>query len=82
MKETMIEIGSYLSCILIVCVGAYLVFRSVFVAKKITLFYSNYPLIRCAGEKQMTCRAGLVRFAGFVFVIIGIFLFFSQFEWY
>jgi hypothetical protein len=67
----------YLASILIACVGAYVCLRPAFVAKKIKVFYSGYPIIRYAGEKQLSSRTGLVRLVGIVLVIVGIICFFS-----
>jgi len=66
-----------LASILISCVGAYVCFRPAFVAEKIKLFYSRYPIIRYAGEEQLTTRYNLVRLAGVVIVIVGIICLFS-----
>lgn len=66
-----------LASILISCVGAYICLRPASVAEKIKLFYSGYPIIRYAGDKQLTSRYGFVRLVGFVLVIVGIICFFS-----
>ena len=67
-----------LASILISCMGAYVCLRLASVAEKIKLFYSRYPIIRYAGEKQLTSRAGLMRLIGVVLVIVGIICFFSS----
>lgn len=64
---------SYIVCILILCIGVYVVVRPVFVSEKIKKFYSNYPIIRYAGDKQLTSRSCFVRFLGIILIIIGLF---------
>lgn len=63
--------------VLISGVGIYLYWRPASVAEKIKLFYSRYPIIRYAGEEQLTSRSGLVRLVGVVFVIVGVICVFS-----
>ena len=77
-RETMVEKNLFrLASILISCVGAYVCLRPASVAEKIKLFYSGYPIIRYAGEKQLTSRSSLVRLVGVVLVIVGIICLFS-----
>ena len=45
------------------------------VSKKIKRFYSNYPIIRYAGEKQLTSRSSFVKLLGIVFIILGLLIF-------
>lgn len=66
-----------LASILILCVGIYVVARPAAVSERIKAFYSNYPIIRYAGEKQLTSRSGLVRLVGVVLIIVGFLCFFS-----
>jgi hypothetical protein len=66
-----------LASILICCVGAYVWFRPAFIAEKIGHFYSRYPIIRYAGEKQLTSRSRFVRLIGLVVFVVGIICFFS-----
>jgi hypothetical protein len=66
-----------LACILIVCVGVYVFARPATISEKIKSFYSNYPIIRYAGEKQLTSRLGFVRFIGATLVIVGFICLFS-----
>ena len=66
-----------LASILIFSVGAYLCLRPASVAEKIKLFYRGYPIIRYAGEKQLTSKSSLVRLVGVVLVIVGIICLFS-----
>lgn len=67
----------YIAATLLSCVGAYIWFRPNVIADKITYFYSRYPIIRYAGEKQMKARSGFVRLIGIVFFILGIICIFS-----
>jgi hypothetical protein len=57
--------------LLLICLGGYVFFRPVVVSEKITKFYSNYPIIRYSGEKQLTSRPGLVRVVGAVIAVVG-----------
>jgi hypothetical protein len=66
-----------LASILICCVGAYAVFRPGSVAERIKHFYSRYPIIRYAGERQLTSRSGFVRLIGIVLLIVGIICLFA-----
>ncbi len=63
--------------IIIVCVGVYVLTHPATVAERIKRFYSNYPFVRYAGEKQLTARLQFVRVLGVVFIIVGILGFFS-----
>ena len=67
-EKTLLRLAS----ILISFVGAYICFRPTFVAEKIKSFYSEYPIIRYAGDKQLTSRSSLMRVIGIVLVIVGI----------
>ena len=67
----------YLVSIALLCLGAYIYLRPISVARKIQLFYSKEPIIRYAGEKQLTSRPVFVRLLGIVIGIIGIICFFS-----
>lgn len=66
-----------LASIAILCVGIYVIARPVAIAEKIKSFYSNYPIIRYSGEKQLTSRLGFVRLIGAVLIIVGLLCFFS-----
>jgi hypothetical protein len=66
-----------LASLLICCAGAYVSFRPKSIAEKIQHFYSRYPIIRYAGEKQLRSRSGFVRLMGIVLFIVGIFCLFS-----
>jgi len=57
--------------------GVYICLRPAYIAEKIKLLYRAYPLVRYAGEKQLTSRSGFVRAAGIVLIIVGIICFFS-----
>jgi hypothetical protein len=61
-----------LASVLICGVGMYLCLRPASVADKIKSFYSRYPIIRYAGEKQLTSRSAFVRLVGVVLIIVGI----------
>jgi len=60
------------AALLIIGLGVYVMARPVFISDKLKKFYSNYPLVRYAGDKQLTGRSGLIRIAGVVLVILGI----------
>lgn len=63
--------------IFILCLGIYVCARPVPFAEKIKSFYSKYPIIRYAGEGQLTSRLHFVRIFGVVLIIVGIVCFFS-----
>ena len=67
----------HLASILISCVGVYICLRPATIVEKIKLFYSSYPIIKHAGEKQLTSRIGLVRFVGILLFIVGVICFIS-----
>lgn len=66
-----------LASIVILSVGLYICARPASVAERIKKFYSQYPIIRYAGSKQLTSRSNLVRLFGVVLIIVGIICFFS-----
>jgi len=66
-----------LASILILCLGAYVCLRPASVAEKIKSFYGKYPIVKYAGEKQLTSRTGFVRFVGAVIIIVGLISLFS-----
>lgn len=41
-------------------------------ANRLQRFYSNYPLVRLAGEQQLRSRKGFIVTIGIVFVFIGV----------
>ena len=71
------EIVLRLASITISSVGIYVCARPASVAETIKRFYSQYPIIRYAGSKQLTSRSNFVRLFGVILVITGIFCFFS-----
>jgi len=60
-----------LGVILICCLGALLWFRPATVSEKLKSFYSTYPIVKYAGDKQHTARTGFVKLLGAVFIILG-----------
>ena len=66
-----------LASILISCIGIFIFLRPVIVAEKIKNFYSNYPIIKYAGESSLTSRSGFMRVIGAVLFIVGIICLFS-----
>jgi len=73
------NVFGFFGLIFIIDVGTYLWSRPAKVAEKIKLFYSGYPLIRCARDRQLTSRPGLVRLVGVVLIILGVIGLFSGF---
>jgi uncharacterized membrane protein HdeD (DUF308 family) len=71
------HIFSIFVSVLILCVGIYAVVRPVALSERIKKFYSNYPIIRYAGEKQLTSRSGFVRLFGIILIILGALAFLS-----
>lgn len=66
-----------LAGILISCLGAYVFWKPEIIANKVKMFYMEYPIIKYAGEKQLTSRNGFVRIVGALLFIIGIISLFS-----
>lgn len=59
--------------LLLIALGAYICVRREWVAEKLQRFYSNYPLVRLAGEEQQKSRGGFIVAVGLVFAGIGVF---------
>ncbi|WP_028314887.1 hypothetical protein [Desulfatibacillum aliphaticivorans] len=53
--------------------GIYAVVRPQKTAEKIKNFYSKYPLIHYAGDRQLTARPGYVKAIGGVFIAMSVF---------
>jgi len=53
----------------------YMVVKPDVAAKKIKAFYSNYPLVRYAGKKQLTSRPIFIKVLGIVFLFLSIAMF-------
>ena len=64
-------------CVLILLVGIYVFIRPADVAEKIRKFYSQYPIVRYAGSKQLTSRTVFVRLLGLVVIFFAIFSIFA-----
>ena len=58
--------------IAIVALGVFVILKPNIVSNKIKGFYSNYPLVRHAGEKQLSSRNSYVVLLGFVILVVGI----------
>jgi hypothetical protein len=54
--------------------GIYAVARPQKTAEKIKNFYSKYPLIHYAGDRQLTARPGYVKTIGGVFIAMDVFI--------
>lgn len=68
LEEFILWCGIILICFL----GVYLCLRPSRAAEKIKAFYSTYPIIRLAGERQLTSRVGYVRLLGIVITTLGV----------
>lgn len=68
MEKLLLKIVS----ILIIVFGIFLVTKPSIVVEKLKSFYSGYPIVRHAGERQLTSRPQFIIVAGIVFVIIGL----------
>lgn len=60
--------------LVIIASGAYMIIRPSSFSNLIKSLYSKYPIIRYAGEKQLSARSGLIRFAGLVIILVGFFV--------
>jgi len=56
----------------IMVLGIFLILKPEIVARKLTTFYKNYPLIRYAGVRQLQTRTAFIVALGIVFVITGL----------
>jgi hypothetical protein len=59
--------------LLLIAFGTCICVRREWVATKLQRFYSNYPLIRLAGQEQLRSRGGFIIVLGLVFAGIGVF---------
>jgi hypothetical protein len=66
-----------LASILISCMGIFIFLRPVFISEKMKNFYSNYPIIKYAGDSQLTTRSGFMKIVGAVLFVVGIICLFS-----
>lgn len=58
--------------IFIIIFGAFLTIKPNIVAKKLKSFYSRYPIVRYAGEKQLTSRPKFIVVLGIIIIFIGL----------
>ena len=59
--------------------GIFIIFRPMAIVNSLKKFYSQYPLLHYAGDKQLTSRLFFVRMLGVVFILVGtIALYFSS----
>lgn len=61
--------------IFIIIFGIFLVTKPAIVVEKLKSFYSGYPIVRHAGERQLTSRPEFIIVAGIVIIIIGLICF-------
>lgn len=52
--------------------GSYIVVKPQPISSFLRTLYSNYPLVRYAGEKQLTSRPVFIRFFGIVIIFAGL----------
>lgn len=68
MSETLVEaIGALLP----IGIGLLLVLKPGPVAEALRRFYSNYPLVRYAGQPQLKSRNSFIVILGVVFILVG-----------
>jgi len=58
--------------------GVYIALCPQVIVNKLRSFYSQYPLVHYAGEKQLTSRLFFVRILGGVLVFIGLIILYSS----
>ena len=58
--------------ICIIAFGIFLIIKPSIIIQKLKLFYSRYPIIRYAGEKQLISRPQFVVILGIIIILIGI----------
>lgn len=61
----------YFFAALITFGGFYVLLKPYSISSFLKKFYSNYPLVRYAGEKQLTSRPIFIRLVGIVIIFIG-----------
>jgi uncharacterized membrane protein HdeD (DUF308 family) len=61
-----------LGAIGVIALGVFLVARPGRVSKALMTFYSKYPLVRYAGERQLTGRNAFVVALGIVLIVTGL----------
>ena len=62
----------------ILAVGLYVFFCPQIVANKLSKFYSQYPLVHYAGEKQLNSRLFFIRLLGGVLMFVGLVVLYSS----
>jgi len=73
MKSVILTIGA----LGIIGVGFLLTVKPHLVAEKLRSFYKKYPLVRYAGDRQLTSRPSYITALGIVIGLIGLFCLFS-----
>lgn len=73
MEQTVL-LTTLLSGAIFIAIGLLMIVRPSFVAKKLRDFYVKYPLVRYAGQKQLTSRSSYIVVLGFLFVAIGVYV--------
>lgn len=58
--------------ICVIIFGIFLVVKPDIVVKKLKSFYSRYPIVRYAGEKQLTSRPKFIVVFGIIIIFIGL----------
>lgn len=66
-----------LAAILISCLGVYIIWKPTSIADKLKMFYKEYPIVRYAGDNQLTSRNSIIRTIGAVLFVVGIISLFS-----
>ena len=63
----------------IIIFGIFLVIKPNIVIGKLKNFYNKYPIVRYAGEKQLTSRPQFIIIFGIIVILVGILLIISLF---
>jgi hypothetical protein len=66
------KIFLFIFSLLIIAGGFYVFAKPHSIASFLKIFYGNYPIVRYAGEKQLTSRPIFIRFGGIVIIIVGL----------
>ena len=69
----------YFFAVLVTFGGFYIFLKPQLIASFLTKFYSNYPIIHYAGDKQLTSRPIFIRVVGIVIIFVGLAGIFSIF---
>ena len=66
------QVWLYIASIIIISFGCFILLKPKLVAATLKSFYKKYPLVRYAGDDQLTTRPAIVRLLGVTIIITGV----------